>query len=45
MINYDNDHKIQRTVVGEDVDLLLLLITRTPLHKQIFFIKPGKGKI
>ncbi|KMQ87542.1 hypothetical protein RF55_13146 [Lasius niger] len=32
-------------VVGEDVDLLVILIARTPIDKEIFFLKPGKGKV
>jgi len=41
----ENSRLNTTAVVGEDVDLLLLLIARTPSHEQIFFIKPGKGKI
>lgn len=29
-------------VVGEDVDLLVLLTARTPIDKIIYFLKPGK---
>ena len=36
---------IQVTVVGEDVDLLVLLIALTPENKNIYFLKPGSGKI
>ncbi|KAL4105063.1 hypothetical protein QTP88_020338 [Uroleucon formosanum] len=32
-------------VVGEDVDLLVILIARTPSQKHIFFLKPGKGNV
>lgn len=32
-------------IVGEDVDLLVLLIGRTHLLQNIYFMKPGKGKI
>lgn len=32
-------------IVGEDVDLLVILIARTPSQKQLFFLKPGKGKV
>lgn len=31
-------------VVGEDVDLLVLLAARTPTEKTIFFLKPGKAQ-
>lgn len=31
-------------VVGEIIDLLVILIARTPIDKKIFFLKPGKGK-
>ncbi|XP_044579087.1 uncharacterized protein LOC123261518 [Cotesia glomerata] len=31
-------------VVGEDVDLLVLLTARTPTEKTIFFLKPGKAQ-
>lgn len=31
-------------VVGEDVDLLVLLIALSPATNNIFFIKPGRGK-
>ena len=30
-------------VVGEDVDLLVLLTARTPIDKIIYFLKPGKA--
>ena len=33
------------TVVGEDVDLLVLLIALIPQNKNIYFLKPGSGKI
>lgn len=32
-------------VVGEDVDLLVILIARTSSQKHIFFFKPGKGNV
>lgn len=32
-------------VVGEDVDLLVLLIARTPSDKEIYFLKPRKAKV
>jgi len=32
-------------VVGEDIDLLVLLIARTPAEKEIYFLKPGKAKV
>ena len=35
----------QVTVVGGDVDLLVLLIVLTPENKNIYFLKPGSGKI
>ena len=31
-------------VVGEDVDLLVLLTARTPIDKIIYFLKPGKTR-
>lgn len=31
-------------VVGEDVDLLVLLTARTPIDKIIYFLKPGKAQ-
>ena len=30
-------------VVGEDVDLLILLTARTPVDKIIYFLNPGKA--
>lgn len=30
-------------VVGEDIDLLVLLIALTPVQYQIIFLKPGNG--
>ena len=30
-------------VVGEDVDLLILLTARTPFDKTVYFFKPGKA--
>ncbi|KAL4718517.1 hypothetical protein ACJJTC_010356 [Scirpophaga incertulas] len=32
-------------VVGEDVDLLILLTARTPTDKIIYFLKPGKAQV
>ena len=32
-------------VLGEDVDLLVLLTAPTPTDQNIFFYKPGRGKI
>lgn len=32
-------------VVGEDVDLLVILTARTPVSQEIFFLKPGKKNI
>lgn len=32
-------------VVGEDVDLLVILVGRAPINEEIFFLKPGKGKV
>ena len=29
-------------MVGEDVDLLILLTARTPIDKVIYFLKPGR---
>lgn len=31
-------------VIGEDVDLLIILIARTPTDRMIYFLKPGKGQ-
>lgn len=31
--------------VGEDVDLIVLLMAKPDAHKDIIFIKPGRGKI
>ena len=31
-------------VVGEDVDLLVLLTARAPTEKTILFLKPGKAQ-
>ncbi|KYM98809.1 hypothetical protein ALC62_10473 [Cyphomyrmex costatus] len=31
-------------VVGEDTDLLVLLIALTPSNENVYFLKPGKGK-
>ena len=31
-------------VVGEDVDLLILLTARTPIDKIIYFLKPGRAQ-
>lgn len=32
-------------IVGEDVDLIVLLMAKSYAHKDIIFIKPGRGKI
>lgn len=32
-------------VVGEDVDLLVILIARADCNREIFFLKPGKGSV
>lgn len=32
-------------IVGEDVDLLVLLIAKAQSEQEIFFLKPGRGKI
>lgn len=39
-----NVHK-KVVVVGEDVDLMVLLIALTPVHQEIFLVKPGSGKV
>ncbi|KAI4474185.1 hypothetical protein M0804_014978 [Polistes exclamans] len=31
-------------VVGEDVDLLVLLTARTPMDEIIYFLKPGRAQ-
>ena len=36
---------IQEMVVGEEVDLLVLLIVLTPEHKNIYFLKSVSVKI
>ncbi|CAG9824665.1 unnamed protein product [Phaedon cochleariae] len=35
----------QITVVGEDVDLLILLIALAPAERNIYFLKPKKGNV
>ena len=32
-------------VVGEDVDLLILMTALTPENRNITFVKPGRGKV
>lgn len=32
-------------IVGEDVDLVVLLMALTPAEKEIFYIKPGRGNV
>ena len=32
-------------VVGEDVDLLVLMIAWTPLDRNLIFMKPGRGRL
>ncbi|KAJ8892887.1 hypothetical protein PR048_005468 [Dryococelus australis] len=32
-------------VIGEDVDLLVLLTALTPLDRNVYFMKPGRGNI
>ncbi|GBN07777.1 hypothetical protein AVEN_152515-1 [Araneus ventricosus] len=32
-------------VVGEDVDLLIILTARTPIDRITYFLKPGKSQI
>lgn len=36
---------MQAVVVGEDIDLLVLMAALTPLHCELFFLKPGKQNI
>lgn len=33
------------TVIGEDVDLLILLVALAPVGRNIHFVKPGKGNV
>jgi len=39
------DDNIQVVVIGEDIDLLILLLTLSPPKNTIIFEKPGRGKI
>ncbi|KAF0748921.1 Uncharacterized protein FWK35_00020834, partial [Aphis craccivora] len=32
-------------IVGEDVDLLVIFISRTTSREKVYFLKPGKGKV
>lgn len=32
-------------VVGEDVDLLIILTARTPTDKIVYFLKPGRAQV
>ncbi|KAJ8876593.1 hypothetical protein PR048_021038 [Dryococelus australis] len=32
-------------VIGEDVDLFVLLTALTPLHRKVYFMKPGRENI
>lgn len=36
---------LQVTIVGQDIDLLVLVIALSPADKDIFFLKPNIGKI
>lgn len=41
----NTDDNIQVVVIGEDIDLLILLLTLSPPKNTIIFEKPGRGKI
>lgn len=41
----EESYKNTTVVIGEDMDLLIILIARTPIDKEIFLLKPGKGKV
>lgn len=32
-------------IVGDDFDLLVIMTARSPSNSEIFFLKPGKGKV
>ncbi|GBO24121.1 hypothetical protein AVEN_203732-1 [Araneus ventricosus] len=32
-------------IIGEDIDLLVILAVRTPPNLEIFLLKPGKGRL
>lgn len=32
-------------IIGEDIDLLVILIALSPSDKEIFFLKPGRNKV
>ncbi|GBM68233.1 hypothetical protein AVEN_268717-1 [Araneus ventricosus] len=32
-------------IIGEDVDLIMILIALAPAENDIYFMKPGKGKV
>ncbi|GBM10666.1 hypothetical protein AVEN_7937-1 [Araneus ventricosus] len=32
-------------IIGEDVDLIVILIALAPAESDIYFMKPGKGKV
>ena len=38
-----SNYNTKVVVIGEDVDLIILLLTLTPDDSQIIFKKPGKG--
>lgn len=41
----EESYKNTTVVIGEDVDLLVILTARTPIDIEIFLLKPGKGKV
>lgn len=43
-INVSSYHP-KTILVGEDIDLLVLLIALTPRENNIYFLKPSSGKI
>lgn len=42
-INYSVNQKT--IMVGQDTDLLVLLIAMTLINKKMYFLKPGQGKV
>jgi hypothetical protein len=43
-INVSSDHP-KIILVGDDIDLFVLLIALTPRENNIYFIKPSSGKV
>jgi hypothetical protein len=38
-------NKNATVIVGEDIDILVIMTARTPPNLEIFFLKPEKGKV